>query len=161
ALKGLFNDTSSGYKREVNPPGITAISVFFSRSRFFATSVLCAEKESNTKRDFGLLPYLIRCVQTFSTHQVISFSFIHPFLLARIITLSGNSSRRTFTSLKIITGGSFVPSAIQAKTTVKFACSCPVDKIETILVPRCSTVVLLGKLKAMGVSSIFPIKDNG
>jgi hypothetical protein len=81
--------------------------------------------------------------------------------LARTITPSGKSSHGTFTSLKIITGGNFSPLAIQAKTTVKVARSCPVDKIETDLVPRCSTVVLLVKLNARGVSSIFAIKDNG
>ena len=30
ALKGLFNDTSSGCRQEVNPPGMTVRSVFFS-----------------------------------------------------------------------------------------------------------------------------------
>lgn len=86
---------------------------------------------------------------------------IHPFGLARIITPSENSSREIFTNLNIITGGSFVPSAIQLKTTVKLAFLCPVDKIDTVLVLRYSTVVLVGKLNDNGVSSMFAINDKG
>src|SRR4051794_25578214 len=97
----------------------------------------------------------------FFTYQIISFSFIQPLGLVRIIISSGNSFCGIFLSLKIITGGSFVPSAIQARTTVKCERSCLVDKIETILVPDCSMVVLLGKLNAIGVSSILPINNNG
>ncbi len=65
-----------------------------------------------------------------------------------------------FTSLKIIIDGNFVPLAIQLKITVKFECLCPVDKIETVLVLHCSTIVLFGKLNDIGVSFIFSIKDN-
>ena len=60
-----------------------------------------------------------------------------------------------------MTGGSFVPSAIHVKTTVKFDFSCPVDRIEMVLVSRYSIVILFGKLNDRGVSSIFAIKDNG
>ena len=40
ALNALFKDTSNGCKCEVSPPGITAISVFFSPKRRFTESVL-------------------------------------------------------------------------------------------------------------------------
>src|SRR4051812_23750914 len=92
----------------------------FSWNRYFTASVLCADKKSNTKRDLRLLSQPERFVQMFSIHQVISFSFIQPWGLGRIIPPSGNSSHGTFLSLKIMTGGSFVPSAKQTKITVKF-----------------------------------------
>ncbi|CAI2197430.1 15954_t:CDS:1, partial [Funneliformis geosporum] len=72
-----------------------------------------------------------------------------------IIIPSGNFSHEIFTSLKIITGGNFVPSAIHSNTIVKLEHSCLVDKIKTVLVLCYSTDILFGKLKDIGVSYSF------
>ena len=42
SLNGLFKDTSSGWRREVNPPGITASSVFSRLKDAFTVSVTWA-----------------------------------------------------------------------------------------------------------------------
>src|SRR3954447_22636945 len=94
----------------------------------------------------------------FSIHQIISSEFIYPSRFVRIITPDGKICHGTFTSLKIINGGNFVPSAIQESTTVKFDFLCPVVRMLTVLEPVSSTVILLGISKVKGVSSIFPIK---
>ncbi|CAB4401518.1 unnamed protein product [Rhizophagus irregularis] len=61
----------------------------------------------------------------------------------------------------MITGGSFVPSAIQAKTIVKFEHSCPVDRIKTVLVPACSIVVLLDieYMKEIHVVALYSLPE--
>ena len=83
-----FIETSKGCNRDVNPPGITAMLVFFSLKRLFTESTICAEKESKISNDCGL-ESLACLTQTFSIQYSISFSFIHPVELARIITSDG------------------------------------------------------------------------
>jgi hypothetical protein len=58
--------------------------------------------------------------------------------------------------LKITIGGSFEPSAVMQKTTVKFDFSWPVVATETSFAPFRFTVLELGMSKLMGTSSIFP-----
>ena len=65
ALNDLFIETSKGCRRDVNPPGIIAILVFFSPKRLLTESTICAEKESKTNNDCGL-ESLARLTQTFS-----------------------------------------------------------------------------------------------
>src|SRR6266498_4329687 len=159
-LNDLFTETSKGCRRDVNPSGITAILVFFSPKRLLTESTICAENESKTNNDCGL-ENLSRLAQTFSIQLSISFSFIHPVWFARIITSGGKFPRGIFLSLKIIIGESFVPSAIQVRTTVKLVFSCPVVRMLTDRAPNSSIVVLLGRSKDTGVSSILPINAKG
>jgi hypothetical protein len=56
---------------------------------------------------------------------------------------------------KITIGGSFEPSAVMQRTTVKFDLSWPVVAIETSLAPFRFTVLELGMSKLTGTSSIF------
>lgn len=118
ALNDLFIATSRGCSLPVKPPGIIAMLVFCSMRCCFAESVICAEKESITNNDCGF-ENGERIVQIFSIHHTISISFIHPLGFAHTNTLEGKLICGTFLSLKIINGGSFVPSAIHARTTVK------------------------------------------
>jgi hypothetical protein len=92
----------------------------------------------------------------FSIHQAI-FHFVHPALGIRTnYPTIRKLLPQNFLKLKNDNWWSFVPSAKQTKITVKFERSCPVDNIDTVLVPDCSIVVLLGKSNAIGVSSILP-----
>ena len=78
-----------------------------------------------------------------------------------MITFEEKFPHRIFLSLKIISGGSFVPSAIHARTTVKLVLSCPVVRMLIDRFPVSSMVVLLGRSNVSGVSSIFAINAKG
>ena len=61
------------------------------------------------------------------------------------------------TPLKIMYGGSFLPSANAFKATVKRFLSCPVVLSGTDFAPTCSKVLALGIFIQHGVSSMFAI----
>ncbi|CAG8589323.1 6772_t:CDS:1 [Scutellospora calospora] len=152
---------SNGCKHEVSLFGIIAISVFRSQMRRFTKSVLCPANISRTRSERGFEPKLARRCHIFSTHQIISVSFIQPLGFAWTYTPSGNLSQGILTNLKIMNSGSLVPSARQARVTVKQVRSWPVVRIEIVFFLDSSTVVWFGMLNAIGVSSIFPIKFKG
>src|SRR2546421_6682940 len=93
--------------------------VLFSINRLLTESIICAEKESKTNNDRGFENLGTRLVQIFSIQYIISCLFIQSVWFACTTTSERKFSHGIFLSLKIISEGSFVPSAIQLKTTVK------------------------------------------
>src|SRR6218665_178218 len=100
----------------------------------------------------GLLPH------TWCSHCYVPASSIHSFGWACTITPVA-----TFTPfgnvflLKMTTGFNLVPSAKQARTTVKRVFSWPVVLMRMVLAPEEFTVRFGGKSNVMGVSSMLPI----
>jgi hypothetical protein len=73
--------TSNGCNLDVQPPGITAMFVFFSTNRFLTEFTIWPQKESNISIERRLPKWFFE-VQTFSTHHNISCSLTHTFSLA-------------------------------------------------------------------------------
>src|SRR5207248_3309297 len=122
--------------------------VLFSMNRLLTESIICAEKKSRTNNDRGFENLGARLVQIFSIQYIISCSFIQPVWFACITTSGGKFPCGIFLSLKIISGGSFVLSVIQLKTTVKLVFSCPVVRMLIDRAPVSSIVMLLWKIKS-------------
>src|SRR2546423_767118 len=97
--------------------------VLFLINRLLTEFIICAEKESRINNDRGFENLEARLVQIFLIQYIISCSFIQPVLFAHTTTFGGKFPCGIFLSLKIISGGSFVPSAIQLKITVKLVFS--------------------------------------
>ena len=76
SLNGVFKQTSKGCNTEVNPPGITAKSVFSLLNECLTCSVLWASKESRTKRLLRLPSPPIRDCHTFLIPLFMIFSSI-------------------------------------------------------------------------------------
>ena len=92
SLKGLFKTTSSGWRIEVSPPGITAWNVFRLFTLAFTMSVRCERNWSHTSMDFffSSAPGLV--AQTLFNHKITPFSSIHPLGWQWITTPGGNFS---------------------------------------------------------------------
>ena len=157
SLKGLFRETSRGWRTLVKPPGITAMSVFVCRTARFTESTRWAWKESQTRRLFFLRRPPGRDCHTFSTHSFIPASSIHPFGWQCTRTPGGKFSFGKVFRLKITMGFSFVPSARHASTTVKRDFSCPVVLTNTVFASLAFTVLADGMSNHTGVSSMFPM----
>ena len=110
---------------EVQPGGIIKIFAFFSMSFPCISSVLCAEKASNVSNKFWKASFsgiaLVCFNQISSTQTCISCWSIHAFSWNLMRNLSGTHSFSIVFSvapLKIIIGGSILPSAVADKTIV-------------------------------------------
>ena len=150
SLKGLLRHLSKGYKTGVRPPGIIATSMFRWFRSPFTESVKWARNESYTRRE--LSPRGKLCL----IHSLTPCSSIQPFLWKE--TRRGWGTTRSLgvrTPLKMTFGGTFVPSAATARTTVKLCFSAPQDFTGTVRLPLNSNVRFDGTSKRIGVSSIL------
>ena len=100
-----------------------------------------------------------RHFQTSSIHSFMPFSSIQPFSWTCTKIWGGMLRLGIVFLLKMIIGFNFVPSARQAKTTVKWFFSFPVVFIMMVLSPDGWTVLAVGMSKIVGVSSMLPICD--
>ena len=122
SLNGLFKHLPSGCKTGVRPPGITATSIFHGLRSAFTSSVKWAWNETHTNSDCSL-----RGVRGkhWRIHSFTPSSSIHSFLWKETQRDSETMrSLRRRTPLKMILGGSFVPSAATASVTVKLRFNC-------------------------------------
>ena len=120
----MLIQASIGWHFEVKPVGIIKISVSFSMSFPCISFVLCAEKASNVSNEFSKPSFsdiTMVCFNQISTQTCISRSSIHAF---SCIFMRNPSGTRRFwivfsvVPLKIIIGGSILPSAVVNKTIV-------------------------------------------
>lgn len=115
-LNGLFMDTSSGCKTEVQPPGITAWVTFIDFRVLFTLSPRCPRNMSHTSRLFLLIRAPGRVDHTFSSHTLHRSSFIHPFSFTCTNTPAGSFSLGIVFLLNTTIGFNFVPSAMHNLT---------------------------------------------
>ena len=106
----IFKQTSKGCSIEVNPPGITAKSVFSDFSERFTCSVLCASKAPNTSRLLRRLRPPIRQHQTFSIQIFMISLSIQPFSWTATTTQCLFWIFGIVLRLKMTSGFSFDPS---------------------------------------------------
>ena len=149
ALKGLFTDTSRGCSWLVGPPGFQA-SGLPSPLQLLLHSLwhrLWGDQKQ-AKPVFKVIPPGLH--DRTLLHQIFRPSFIHPSSCTWTINLLGIFSFRNVFLLKMITGGSFVPSAQQARTTVKWVCSRPLVLTAMVFAPLTPTALLGGTSNGVG-----------
>ena len=108
SLNGLFKQTSRGWTRLVRPPGITAVTVLFSRSCCFTVSVRWALNESQTSKLWVFANPPGHARQTFSIQILTPLSSIHPFGWLCTTTPAGKLSFGIVFRLKMTIGLSWV-----------------------------------------------------
>ena len=113
--------------------------------------------ESITRRLLGLWKAPGRRSHTPRSQSTMPSRFIQPLACTRKTTPTGTAMRGIVFLFNMMVGGSLVPSAMQARTTVKWDFSCPVVLTKMDLAPFSWTVRLVGISKQTGTSSMFPI----
>lgn len=152
---------SSGWRIEVNPPGITARSVFSCLNDDFTLSVMWASNASKTSRLLLLPRPPIQARHTFLIQIFIWSESIHPFSWAETTTPCLLLIFGTVFRLKMTIGFSLEPSPQQANTTVTLFFSFPMVRIFTVFSPVWLIVRFGGISNVSGVSSMFTMRCSG
>lgn len=120
------------------------------------TAVMCALILSITRRPFFISKNPSgRCEKHLSSRSPIISASIQPFTLHWMTAPDGKGSLGIVFLLNMIMGGGLVPSAQQARTTVKWDFSWLVVVTVMVVLPLSATLLPIGTSNVRGTSSIF------